>query len=979
MTGTLQDILHRGAESTAPRGMVFYAPGNVNIRNPTQQVTYSELLAQAATNSCLLRHLQGFQAGQPVLLHLQDHWDTILWFWSVVLTGGLPTLSSPFSNVDEHRRQHIFALSSLLQSPICITREESLPAFDGHHSFRLCTVESLVARTNDYLNGITNTVTATATEKPALLMLTSGSSGNAKAVELTYRQVLAAITGKAGVRQLPKDGAFLNWIGLDHVASLVEMHLQALWLGVDQVHVPASTVASEPTLFLDLLSYYRVSRSFAPNFFLARLVSELKQLSDAPPHKWNLSTLTVLASGGETNAVTTCVEATALLQTYGAREDVITPGFGMTETCAGSIYNLECPRYDVAHNLVSASLGQCMHGIEMRVTVAGDLEVRGDAVFGSYYRNPAATAEAFTSDGWFRTGDLATIDTNGNLHLTGRAKDIININGVKFETTDVQTAVDQALGALVSRVIVFPARAPDAPTEQVVVAYIPKSWPLGDDDVVTIGVLAVKACIMSTGARPLVFPVGEKAACLLPMTTLGKISRAKMRSLFEEGFFSADEEHCKSALSRVTLAQQQRGASGPPPTEAESLVLEDFVATLPSVKGHLGTATSIFSVGFTSMDLIRLKHRLDARLGISVPVITLLKHPTARSLAAALRLGDSARPRASSDNVGEYDPVVSLVVPPTEEAAKTPLWLVHPGVGEVLVFLNLSHHLARLESRSRPVYALRARGFEPGQQLFANITDTVTSYIAAIRRHQPKGPYALAGYSYGTMLAFEIAKVLQASRNQQVLFLGSFNLPPHIKHRMRQLNWNMCLLHLASFLGVITPEHADEVEFSSAIPNYRTLLKDQALTEILTAADETRLDELGLTRESLSRWVEVAYGLQSMAVDYEPSGSVKSMDVFHAIPLRTAAASREEWVNVHLKGWEKFCDPTAGGVRFHEVKGEHYTMIGPEFVEGFAGSLVAALAKREREGDAGAEVGVGGKVGDAVETEQRNNGCLTSC
>ena len=115
-----------------------------------------------------------------MLLHLQGHWDTILWFWSVVLAGGVPTLSSPFSNVEEHRRQHIFALSSLLQSPICITREESLPTFDGPHSFRLCTVESLVARTNDYLNGVTNGVMATTTERPALLMLTSGSTGTPK-------------------------------------------------------------------------------------------------------------------------------------------------------------------------------------------------------------------------------------------------------------------------------------------------------------------------------------------------------------------------------------------------------------------------------------------------------------------------------------------------------------------------------------------------------------------------------------------------------------------------------------------------------------------------------------------------------------------------------------------------------------------------------------------------------------------------------
>jgi len=66
-------------------------------------------------------------------------------------------------------------------------------------------------------------------------MLTSGSTGNAKAVEITYNQTLAAVAGKAAVRQLPKGGAFLNWIGLDHVVSLVESHMQAHWLGVDQV------------------------------------------------------------------------------------------------------------------------------------------------------------------------------------------------------------------------------------------------------------------------------------------------------------------------------------------------------------------------------------------------------------------------------------------------------------------------------------------------------------------------------------------------------------------------------------------------------------------------------------------------------------------------------------------------------------------------------------------------------------------------
>lgn len=58
-------------------------------------------------------------------------------------------------------------------------------------------------------------------------MLTSDSTGNAKAVELSHAQILAAVAGKTSVRQLQKGRPMLNWIGMDHVASRVEIHVQA--------------------------------------------------------------------------------------------------------------------------------------------------------------------------------------------------------------------------------------------------------------------------------------------------------------------------------------------------------------------------------------------------------------------------------------------------------------------------------------------------------------------------------------------------------------------------------------------------------------------------------------------------------------------------------------------------------------------------------------------------------------------------------
>lgn len=187
---------------------------------------------------------------------------------------------------------------------------------------------------------------------------------------------------------------------------------------------------------------------------------------------------------------------------------------------------------------------------------------------------------------------------------------------------------------------------------------------------------------------------------------------------------------------------------------------------------------------------------------------------------------------------------------------KTPLWLVHPGVGEVLVFVGLAQYL---NEDDRPVYALRARGFEPGQERFDSITEAVETYVEAVQKYQPRGPYALAGYSYGTMLAFEMAKKLDSGQGgNSVQFLGSFNLPPHIKTRMRQLNWNMCLLHLVYFLGLTTEEYADSCEEKG----FRTVSRSEALEHVLGVADGPRMDELGLGERELVRWADVAFGLQ---------------------------------------------------------------------------------------------------------------------
>jgi len=102
-----------------------------------------------------------------------------------------------------------------------------------------------------------------------------------------------------------------------------------------------------------------------------------------------------------------------------------TVGYGMTE-CAPLI------SYDHHYDFIPTSCGQILKGImELRVdspdpyNVLGEIQVRGENVMKGYYKNPEATQEVFTQDGWLRTGDLGTMDENGRIYLRGRSKTMI--------------------------------------------------------------------------------------------------------------------------------------------------------------------------------------------------------------------------------------------------------------------------------------------------------------------------------------------------------------------------------------------------------------------------------------------------------------------------------------------------------------------------------------------------------------------------
>ncbi|WP_406012887.1 alpha/beta fold hydrolase [Streptomyces sp. NBC_00984] len=878
--------------------------------------SYPELLDDAGRVLAGLR-ARGLRPQDKVVLILERPQEFLTAFWAAVLGGFVPCPMAPLRGDPERWAAQLTHVNTLLDQPLVIT-SESLAA-------ELPPVPGLAVAPLDRLYGAKPAAPhIAAPDDTAVLVLTSGSTGNSKAVVLSHANLLASMAGKNSHHRLTAGDTTLNWVSFDHVAALLECHLLPLCTGGRQLHVEASVVLGEPLEFLRLASRHGVTMTFTPNFLLGLLNSSAERIAEAG-EELDLSRLRHIISGGE---AVVCATGEAFLDRYapyGLARHALWPAFGMTETCAGSVYS-RAAFPDIDRGAEFASLGTPVDGLHIRVAgpddralpegEVGELQLDGPMITLGYYNNPRATEEAFTADGWFRSGDLGRID-EGRLTLVGRSKDSVIINGVNYFSHEIETALEQLDGVAGSYATAFPIRPAGSDTEQLVIAFHPDVR--ADDRAGLYRVLTAvrSSVVMQWGFRPaLVLPLPKEA---FPKTSLGKIQRALMRRRLESGAYDTEQR-------RVTdLTRHMLGGYTAPRGRTEQVLTEIYAEMFDIDASTVSTTANFFDLGGTSLDILRLRSKVAQRLGVTgLQIITVLTAPTVRALAA--RIGEQTNPGGQASPGGppgpverEYDPIV----PMQTSGTRTPLFCVHPGVGEVLVFVNLAKYFVG----DRPFYALRARGFNEGEKPFATFEQMVDSYVEAIRERQPHGPYAVAGYSYGGAVAFEIAKVLR-SRGERVDFVGSFNLPPHIKYRMDELDFVETAANLAYFLALIDRKQSLELP-----GRLRGRPVEEQLAHLMSLAPPDRLAELDLDADKFGTWAELANRLTDLGRSYEPSGSVPSMNVFYAIPLR---GTKEDWLNNELRRWDEY---TTGPNRYIEVPGEHYTLMSPQHVASFQSIL----------------------------------------
>ena len=621
----LPKMLEQAGNSSA--GIVL-----VSENNTTDFLAYKDLLAEAEKTLLGLRQL-GLQPQDRVILHLHNPRHFFICLWGCFLGGFVPI---PLGVDLRGDRSKLEQTKELCNATLVIADEvlEDLLLGDPEgypKGLALCEAVSFRTRRAER-NRPTDDPNPSwhqgNLDDLALLLLTSGSTGKPKGVKLTNRNLLASVYGMATVNHLTQQDISLNWMPLEHVASLVMFHLTEVSLGCQQIQVKSELILQNPLQWLNLVHQYRVTATWSPNFAYNLVNEKLSKLSNQIKPDWDLSCLRWMGNGAEAVVGKTTADFLVLLAPYGLSPLVVSPGYGMSETTSGIAHAQD---FAISLQREFVSVGAPIPGVSLRIVDEGNqvipegevglLQVQGETVTPGYDRQPEINQEIFTDDGWFNTGDLGFLES-GQLTITGRQKDVIIINGVNYYNHEIETVVEAIAGVNISYTAVCGVL--DAKEQEQIAVFFSTDYQ--NDELRELINTIRRDVFTQMGVAPAyVIPVTPEA---IPKTAIGKIMRSQLSQRFAAGEFNNVVSEVQELFNQRDLSLQELPGNA---------IEQRLVAVWQEVLGldKIGIKDNFFELGGNSLLLMEVLSQLTPEYDLSA--VLLFQYPTIAALADYLQ------------------------------------------------------------------------------------------------------------------------------------------------------------------------------------------------------------------------------------------------------------------------------------------------------------------------------------------------------
>ena len=488
---TLGEVLAWHRTHHGDRTHLIYYDGD----DAAHPLSYADLAAGASRVAGRLRRA-GLATGGTVGIMLPTGFEYFFSFFGILLAGGIPVPIYPPARpqqIEDHLRRHARILdnagtSFLLTVPEARAVGKVLRVQVG--SLReVLTLEGLDDETPlaDWATPETDDI--------AFLQYTSGSTGDPKGVMLSHADLLANIRAMGEAVGIGPQDVFVSWLPLYHDMGLIGAWLGSLYFAAPLVCMSPLSFLARPRRWLQAIHAHRGTLSAAPNFAYELC---LTRVSETQREGLDLSCWRRAFNGAEPVSAQTLRRFAAYFAPCGLSPDALAPVYGLAEAAVGlafppvergpridcidrvrfanSGYALPVP-CDDADALEVVACGSALPGYRVRVVDGagrelperheGLLQFQGPSATRGYYRNPEATARLIR-DGWHETGDRAYL-AGGDIHLTGRVKDLIIRGGRNLYPYEVEQALGELPGIRNGCVVAFAAVDPKQGSERLVI------------------------------------------------------------------------------------------------------------------------------------------------------------------------------------------------------------------------------------------------------------------------------------------------------------------------------------------------------------------------------------------------------------------------------------------------------------------------------------------------------------------------------
>jgi len=632
---------------TAPRAITY-----LEGENEERAVTYGELHERALG---ILYHLQklGAKRGDKIILFIGNNEQFIDAFWAAVL-GGIIPVPVALGISDEHRHK-LLRIAKKLGKPFIYTDRRSLDrigAFAGTvgsgEVFEGLKARAFLVDTLDDISRPGTPVKAQPNDI-AFIQFSSGSTSEPKGVVLTHANILANSRGASEAAKFTQDDVSLSWMPLTHDMGLIGFHI---FMFANRIHthlMPTELFIRRPLLWLTFATRKRATITCSPNFGYKHY---LKVLGDRPIEGLDLASVRLIFNGAEPISVDLVEEFLTRMAPAKLARTAMFPVYGLAEASLAMTFpplareyravsfkrqelgvgNTVMPIAKTDRDAVEfMAVGRAIPYSEVRIAGeddaalpdgrVGNIYIRGQNVTQGYFENPEANAAAVTADGWVRTGDLGVMH-GGELYITGRAKEIIFVNGQNYYPHDLENIAQRADGLELGKVVAAGAKPRGAQTEQLVVFVLHR----GDmKDFLPTATQVTRLINENTGLEVAeVIPVKR-----IPKTTSGKIQRHLLEESYVQGELDAELAELR------TLREAQRGAGNGASRSGIEDQLKNIVDRALEGK-NVGLHDNLFEIGASSLKLIEIHENIDRDYPGLVDLTELFDFPTIAELAQHL-------------------------------------------------------------------------------------------------------------------------------------------------------------------------------------------------------------------------------------------------------------------------------------------------------------------------------------------------------